>query len=239
MGIKRWEEYQKFFQLIILRYLVVWFSIVPVIAGLVSQLPDPLPVNILGNIHNIELTLPFHWQLLWISSLFFVIALGLYTAFCPSFIHKYNNFSDYSSYKHHPRWLAREAHSLLRIANKEQKLKLVNRLETKMYIRRLEKDIDFDLIEEPEVQEDQTIIKFKVERASYEFGMPINDRDNEETEKDIFYELFGRYSESRISIRLIIMILLILSFCSFIAVLLQHIYSGGLFAYHWLLGFIS
>ncbi|MGG2296791.1 hypothetical protein ACQUZQ_00455 [Aeromonas veronii] len=239
MEIKRWEEYQKFFQLIVLRYLVVWFSIVPIIAGLVSQLPDPLPVNILGNTYNIELTLPFHWQLLWISSLLFVISLGLYKFFCPSFIHKYNNFSEYSLYKHHPRWLAWEAHRLLRIANKKQKIKLIKRLETKGYIDRIEQNIDCDLIKDPEVKEEQTIIKFKVDNVSYQFGMPINGRNNDETEKDIFYELFGRYSESWVSIRLIIMILLFLSLCSFIIVLLQHIYSGGLFAYNWLLGFIN
>ena len=103
MKVDRWEEYQAFFQLIILRYLIVWFSLVPVIAGLVTQLPDPLPVTIMNVTHDIELVLPFHWQLLWLSSLFFVIALAIYKVFCPKFIHKYNNFSDYCKYKHHPK----------------------------------------------------------------------------------------------------------------------------------------
>lgn len=77
MKLDRWEEYQTFFQLIILRYLVVWFSLVPVIAGLVTQLPNPLPVTISDVTYKIELALPFYWQLLWISSFFFVIALAI------------------------------------------------------------------------------------------------------------------------------------------------------------------
>ena len=238
MKVERWEEYQAFFQLIILKYLIVWFSLVPVIASLVTQLPDPLPITILGVTHNIELVLPFHWQLLWISSLFFVIALAIYKVRCPKFIHKYNNFSDYSEYKHHPRWLAWETHSLLKIANKKQKLKLLDRFEKKGYLTELESNIASDLCEEPTVENEQTVIEFKLKNKSYKFGMPINN-SNGESEKDVFYEIFGRYSESRWFARLLIKILLVISLVLFIIVLGQHIYNGGIFAWDWICGLWS
>lgn len=239
MKIERWEEYQTFFQLIILRYLVVWFSLVPVIAGLVSQLPDPLPISISGVQHEIELKLPFHWQLLWISSLFFVLALGIYKVRCPKFIHNYNNFSDYCSYKHHPRWLAWEAHGLLKIADKEQKKKLRDRFLKKKYIFEVEQDTNIELCAEPIVEERQTEITFKVDGTSYRFGMPIIGNDNlDESEKDVFYEIFGRYSESRWVARLLIKIFLGISLVLFLIVLVQHICSGGVFVWSWVSGLL-
>lgn len=236
MKVDRWEEYQTFFQLIILRYLVVWFSLVPVIAGIINQLPTPLPITLMGVTHTIELTLPFHWQLLWLSSLSFVIALGLFKLFCPKFVQKYSSFSEYSSYNNHPRWLAWETHSLLTSANVNQKRKLVERLNEKKYLSRLEVNLDKDLCDKPEVKEKQTIIKFRVDDQSYEFGMPIIQTPyDESSEKDVFYELFGRYSESRPGVRVIIKFLLIISLLLFLVVLLQHIISGAGFVWEWIL----
>lgn len=234
MKVDRWEEYQTFFQLIILRYLVVWFSLVPVIAGLVTQLPDPLPISIMGTAHNIELKLPFHWQLLWLSSLFFVIALGLFKGFCPKFVQKYSSFSEYSSYNNHPRWLAWEAHNLLKVANKKQKEKLFQRLNEKKYLTKFDGSLKNDLCDTPIVLEKQTIIHFKIGKDAYEFGMPITQSDNNQSEKDVFYEIFGRYSESKYSLRLIIKILLIISFLLFLFVLVEHIFNGAKFVFEWI-----
>lgn len=240
MKIERWEDYQTFFQLIILRYLIVWFSLVPVIAALVSQLPDPLPISISGVQYEIELKLPFHWQLLWISSLFFVLALGIYKVRCPKFIHKYNNFSDYCSYKHHPRWLVWEAHGLLKIANKKQKEKLRDRLLKKKYLFEIDLDTDSELCDEPIVEEQQTEITFKLDGKSYKFGMPITENDTaNESEKDIFYEIFGRYSESRWCARLFIKLFLAISLVLFLIVLGQHIFSGGAFVWAWATGLFN
>ncbi|MGB0835570.1 MAG: hypothetical protein ACPGR2_13745 [Psychrobium sp.] len=234
MKVDRWEAYQTFFQLIILRYLVVWFSLVPVIAGIVSQLPDPLPITINGVEHTIELTLPFHWQLLWLSSLFFVLALGLFKAFCPKFVQKYSNFSEYCSYDNHPRWLAWETHGLLNTANSKQKQKLFERLGSKKYLRKLDIDLERELCEKPDVQEKQTLIQFKMNGDSYQFGMPILLSENDQTEKDVFYEVFGRYSESYYPVRFLIKVLLITSLLLFLWVLGEHICNGAAFVYDWI-----
>lgn len=237
----RWEEYQSFFQLIILRYLVLWFSLVPVIAGFVKQLPDPLPINLMGRNYEIGLTLPFHWQLLWVSSLLFVFALGLFKIFCPKFIQKYNNFSEYHSYGNHPRWLVWEAHNLLKLINEEQKEKFLERLKTKNYVKEHVKknsDIDSsqkynkDLCDEPSVEKSQTMIWFKINGKIYEFGMPIIDAENSDVDKDIFYEIFGRYSESYSRIRACIKVLLIVSLLLFLCVLVEHIFHGAYFLFY-------
>ncbi|UDN34408.1 hypothetical protein [Proteus sp. NMG38-2] len=238
MKVDRWEDYQTFFQLIILRYLIVWFSLVPIIAGFIDQLPNPLPITLMGVEYKIELTLPFHWQLLWLSSLFFVIALGLFKFFCPKFVQKYNSFSEYRSYNNHPRWLTWETHELLKIATNKQKQKLVERLNAKKYLTRLKENIDKELCDSPVVEEKQTVLQFKVDNTSYEFGMPIlSSTCNNESEKDVFYELFGRYSESHYIVRFIIKVLLIISLLLFLLVLGEHIFNGAIFVKDWILGF--
>lgn len=240
MKVDRWEDYQTFFQLIILRYLIVWFSLVPVIAGFIDQLPNPLPITLMGVEYKIELTLPFHWQLLWLSSLFFVIALGLFKFFCPKFVQKYNNFSEYHSYNNHPRWLTWETHKLLKIATNKQKQKLVERLNSKKYLTLLKVNINKELCDSPVVKEKQTVLQFKVDDKSYEFGMPIlSSTCNNESEKDVFYELFGRYSESHYEVRLIIKVLLIISLLLFLWVLIEHIFNGAIFVKDWILGFCN
>ncbi|TMO07814.1 hypothetical protein CWB60_07140 [Pseudoalteromonas sp. S327] len=238
MEIKRWEVFKSFFQITILKYLVMWFSLVPVVAGIVTQLPDPLPVNIAGTTHDISLTLPFYWQVLWLSSLSFVGALGLYKTFCPDFIHKYNKYADYTSYQHDPRWLVWEAHTLFKFIDQEQRNKLLKRLKTKNYLtiskEKLAGNQEFST---PSVCENQTIMKIKYDGETYDFGMPIRDHA-EDTEKSIFYEFFGRYSASRGGVRKVIQILLIISLILFLFVLLQHIYHGAVFICSWVNSFI-
>lgn len=167
-------------------------------------------------------------------------SLALYKVRCPKFVHKYNNFSDYSSYKHHPRWLAWEAHALLKIADKEQKKKLRDRFLEKKYISEVEQGVDYELCVEPTVGESQTKITFKVDEKTYEFAMPINENDTAaESEKDVFYEIFGRYSESRRNARLFIKIFLGISLVLFLIALVQHIFSGSAFVWAWASGLFN
>ena len=238
MKINRWEEYQSFFQLVILKYLVIWFTIVPVIAGVVTQFPDSIPIEISSVEYNIQLKMPFYWQVLWLSSLFFVVALGIYKFFCPKFVQKYNNFSEYKSYSNHPRWLAWEAHKLLKIADDKQKSKFVKRFKHKDYLEEITDGCGKSICDEPIVDTKQTYITFMHDNVEYKFGMPILGKENDsESEKDVFYEIFGRYSESRCFSRLMIRILLILSLILFLGVLAQHIYTGFLYFFDWLLNY--
>jgi len=239
--VKRWEDYKSFFQITILKYLVMWFSLVPVAAGLLKQLPEPIPLEISGASFNLHLSLPFYWQILWLSSLFFVIALGIYKLRCPDFIQKYNNYSDYKLYEHHPRWLAWLVHELLKGANGVQRDKLIERLDKKKYLTHLPDQLDFDLSKEPEVEEEQTTIMFRHKQKSYKFGMPIlqhegDDRDLTDSVKDVFYEVFGIYSASNSIARYSIKALLFVSFLLFLFVLMQHISTGGSYVWSWIRG---
>ena len=72
----RWEAYRDFFQIQFLRYLVVWFSFVPAAAAILKDVPKNITLST-SPPTTLSLELPFSWQALWFSSLFFMAALIL------------------------------------------------------------------------------------------------------------------------------------------------------------------
>jgi hypothetical protein len=240
MKVYRWEEYKKFFQITIFKYLVLWFSLVPIVAGLVEQLPSLIYFHMGNKIYPIDLTLPFKWQLLWISSFFFVIALIIYAVRCPRFIHNYNTYKDYQAFSHDARWMSWEASYLIAEADEKQKDKLIERLTTKMYLTELTDANSFIASSKPQVEEKQTVLYFEHKNKKYKLGMPVLNGDGivSDSEKGVFFELFGRYSESRKTERTVILILLVLSLISFSIVLAQHLWSGSGFVFCWIKGLV-
>lgn len=233
--LPRWETYKNFFQVAVLRYLILWFSIVPVLAKPILDLPSPLPLEFAGKIYEINLSLPFNWQLLWVASLFYAIALAIYQIRCPQFIKKYNSFADYTNYSHHIRWLTWETYFFFKLASDKQKREFFRRMWEKNYIDKDSKITASKKVEKPTVMEEQTVFRFSFNNQSYKLGLPPKKgSQHTDCEKDIFYELFGRYSSSRPCSRLAIQILLIFTFVLFICVISQHIYTGAKYVFGWL-----
>jgi len=232
---KRWEEYKVFFQVNIFKYLVLWFTLVPIFAGLIEQFRGPFNLSIGDNNISFELFLPFNWQLLWMSSLCFVIALLIYSIHCPKFIRKYNNYSDYLGYAHDSRWLAHEMENFILSATKDQVKKLVHRLQVKGFIEQLEDDFKLP-IENPEVQSLQTVFYFESGGTKYGFGAPLlkMEKSDSDFETGAFYELFGRFSGGRPIARWAIDLFLWLCLIFFLIAFSQHIYNGGLFVWSWI-----
>ena len=233
-----WQWYKDFFQITIFRYLITWFAVVPLLAKLLGKLPDNVVIQTAkDSIIEIEIALPFHWQLLWLSSLLFVIAFGLYKGFCPNFITKYPDFNSYLKHNHSPRWIIWESVKIIK--SKIALSKFVDRLLTKSYIEEIER-IETETFK-PTVEENQTVLRFSHGDKSYSFALPVltetGEISNDKTliaEKEIFWEVFGRFSSSRYIVRFIISILLILSLLLFGWVLLENIYTGLGYFIEWL-----
>lgn len=221
----RWEEYKDFYQLTIFRYLAMWFSIVPLIAGLLSGLPDPLPINVAGNIYHVQLELPFNWKILWLSSLIFLISFGLYLYKCPPFIKKYNQFSDYLAYCHDKRWMAWLIKDLFE--SKVDFKKFRDRMLEKGYAEKAPKSFQ-KTDQNPIVLEKQTVVYIEVDGELYTSGFPTKGSPEEadEAERGVFWEIFGRYSSSGYGYRILIRVLLLFSALLFTTVLIQNIYVG-------------
>ncbi len=237
---KNWESYRGFFQIQFLRYLAFWFSMVPIAATLLKDLPNPLPITVGGKIIYMNLSLPFHWQILWVSSVLFVISMIVYHIRCPSFIKKYNSYSDYQSYSHDPRWLAWETKNMISTAKVDQIQILHKRLETKGFVDQVESDSLENNGPECEIQPKQTVLYYQSGGSVHQLALPVIKEgiDSLEAEKGIFYEVFERYSTSRKPARWTIIILLMLSGGLFAIVLAQHIYTGGKMVYQWMASLI-
>lgn len=238
----RWERYKNFFQVTIFRYFVLWFSIVPMIAVALSNTPSEINLHFGGQVIAVKAELPFSWQLLWLSSLFFVMALGIYYTFCPAFIKKYNNYGEYLTYHHDYRWMSWEACNLLK--NKIDRNKFTERVLLKKYAIEIDATATEEAknksgFEKPVVEENTTDFYFENGGKNYKLSFPhYIKKDNqpiidEYADTGMFHEIFGRYSESSTFARSLIITLLLLSLALFLIVLLQHIYHGATFFIDW------
>jgi hypothetical protein len=207
----------------------MWFTLVPIFANMASDLPDKITILIGGKDVAINLTLPFHWQLLWVSSVSFVFALLWYYVRCPSFITKYNSYSDYHARSHDPRWLAWEAQRMWGNITCSQQKKFVKVMLEKKFIKKLERCASSTELEKPQKLQKQTVFYFLHKDVPYEFGVPFvdTDVDNELIQKGVFYEVFARYTESNIKSRWCIFILLLISLGLFLCALTQHLIKGA------------
>ena len=242
----RWEEYRDFFQMHFIRYFLGWFSIVPLLYHALQDMPDTIcfPLEwtkrvLPGNPPDwpdalvLKLSLPFNWQLLWFSSLFFFIAFALYLLMCPRFVRKYHSYSDYEACGHDPRNLAWQAMDLF---NKPgvNKDKFIERMSTKGLLSPTTTSVEKKYVA---VTRESSIFYFSHNGKNYEFcAPPMHPHRISYSSPEIcgtFWEIFGRYSELYPPIRIIIRALLVFSLVIVVFVTIQHIYSGLIPVLHW------
>lgn len=234
----RWENYRDFFNITVFRYLVLWFSVVPLLASLLGGLETPVRIPIGDHEISIGLGIPFAWQILWLSSLFFFLALGLYTWRCPKFIKKYHNFTEYHEVGHDPRWTVYEIR-FLKLSG-EDLTDFTQKLKTKMLAK-----VTADAVtEKPVIQETQTIYRYKSDRKNLgetiEVGMPVLNGDGkvlDDAERGLFWEVFAAFSGSRVYTRALVLLLLACSGLCFAFVLGQHVMHGWVYVKAWILPF--
>jgi len=239
LNVKRWEEYRDFFQLWFIRYFIAWFSLVPLIYQVLSDLPDRIEISlewtkraVPGIVFDpptplvLNLTLPFTWQLLWMASLLFFAAFLIYQLKCPMFVKKYNKYSDYLSYGHDPRHLAWEVSYLFEHPDVE-KDKFVDRLEIKKYIARTDQIFDTNKVE---IRQNTTSFYFYHNGVPYEFSAPVRHdapaEIKDEAARGVFWEIFGRYSALDKAWRATIQSLLVSCWTIVAIVLAQYVWAG-------------
>ncbi|WP_277015332.1 hypothetical protein [Flavobacterium lindanitolerans] len=225
-----WQWFRDFFNITIFKYFVTWFAIVPIFAKISESLPKKIhiPVNKELN-YTIHLELPFKWEILWFSSLCFVIAYILYLIFRPNFISKYFSLKYYLEFEHSPRWIVWETQKLIKSSTDLDKF--VKRMSDKGYLS-ITNDSKFKDKELIDVGGDQTYLYFLHNNIKYKFAMPIIKEGKEDegltkiAVREIFWEIFGRFSSSKFKIRLVIQGLLAISLITFTIAFMQSIYSG-------------
>ncbi|RKF18005.1 hypothetical protein DBZ36_12220 [Alginatibacterium sediminis] len=92
----RWSELRAIGQSKLAKSTSIWVFVIPFMAKLIGESKD-LEISLGGKAFVFELGLPFNWQLLLYSSLFFLIGTLTYLCFCPYLIQKYKNYPDFKS----------------------------------------------------------------------------------------------------------------------------------------------
>jgi hypothetical protein len=229
--ILNWQWFRDFFSITIFKYFVTWFALVPIFAKLSEHLPKEIKIQLSQcETYTVNLALPFKWEILWVSSLSFVIAYILYLIFAPTFVRRYFSLKDYKEYEHSPRWIVWESQKLIKSKYVDID-KFVGRMAKKEYIKKTN-DISGFKDKEVIVENKQTYLMFKHNDEEYKFSMPIL-TDNKENEplteiavREIFWEVFARFSASKLGIRFAIQILLIISLITFAIPFIESIISG-------------
>lgn len=219
-----WQWYRKMFNISIFKYLVSWFAIVPIVYSVIEMFD--LKIFELDKL----LKIPISWQLLWASSFCFVIAYLLYCWKCPRFIKEYYSYAEYKKHMHSPRWLVWLSGDIVK--NNHGTDLFVQRMSEKKYIKKIDAGKKINGFSQIEVLEKTTKLTFKYQNNTYVLEMPIVKKgiENENltiiAEREIFWEIFGRFSSANKTTRLIINFFLVVSGILFSIVFSQNIIKG-------------
>ena len=189
-----WHNLDGYFKPIVTRFFITWFATAPLIASLTKNYPNIV-------------VLPFDWWVLWLASLAYAIAFAVHTWRCPQFIKRYPTYSAYQARGHSPRWLVWEFFGCWTAIDEESRAKLANRVVEKNYADVSTEDPKFRA--KPQVLKDGTIFQFPHKGKS--LNLTMKEDAAAEIEKDLFWEIFGRWTSSGVKARLLIWGLLALA----------------------------
>ncbi|MET0013058.1 MAG: hypothetical protein ABW088_05340 [Sedimenticola sp.] len=80
----------------IIRSAPIWFALIPIIAKLLSTIePDKICFSPLSTDLCLSTQLPFNWQILFLSSIFFLVSNILVSVSIPDLVNSFKNYSDF------------------------------------------------------------------------------------------------------------------------------------------------
>lgn len=182
-----WHNLDGYFKPIVTRFFITWFATAPLIASLTQSYPSIF-------------VLPFDWWILWLASLAYAIAFAVHAWKCPQFIKRYPTYPAYQARGHSPRWLVWEFFGCWTAIHESGRVKLENRVVEKSYAKESTDNLEFR--EKPQVYEEGTIFQFPHKGKSYD--LTIKEDAPSETVRDLFWEIFGRWTSSGTKTRLLI-----------------------------------
>lgn len=216
-----WQVLKESFSFSFVRLFLVWFAIAPTVYTVFDGLSGPIYFETAERTIQLNLSLPFHWHLLWVSSLSYFLGFAIYQLFCPSFIKKYSNYTDYKAAGHDKRWIVQEVRSVWNTVSKSSKVhhkKLFDRLySNKKFLKR-----NNEAKEESWVLENCSCVLLEYEGENWE----LCSQEDETFEKGVFWEVQSVHSAQSKRLRSLVRILLDIALSIFSIVVLLYIYKG-------------
>lgn len=109
MNLPTWVDLRKIGSNKTIRSASVWIVVVPIAAKLLDKVEDVVCITILSHPFTFHLSLPFSWNVLFMTGLAFMLANLIYEMYCPRLIKETTNYRDFSDQKRS----AGELHQLL------------------------------------------------------------------------------------------------------------------------------
>lgn len=215
-----WQFLNVFFKPAVTRLFITWFALAPAVVKAFQHLPNPLMVTVGKITYEISLKLPFRWEILWLASLSYAIAFVLNLFFCPGFIKRYQNYNSYTDRGHSPRWLVWEVFRAWKAITKSARQKLFDRLVDKQYA--VAEPTNLLPFAEPSVSQSGTEWAFTHKDKNY--VLRINEGFDSNKQRDLFWEILGRYGACWFVVRYVVWALLTLSALLVLCVVVQNIY---------------
>lgn len=97
MMVIRWSAFNKLGRSKIVRSSYYWAIFVPIAAKVLSAIPINHKLNIPSSSVSLVLGVPFTWELLYYSAVFFALGTLLYHVCCPEIVKAYDKYSDFSA----------------------------------------------------------------------------------------------------------------------------------------------
>lgn len=184
-----WQRLVPYFNPTVVRSLITWFSVAPMFVRVLGDNAGPVEIGIGENTISVNLALPFSWWVLWFSSFLFIIAYVIYIYYCPTFIKRYSNYSEYKAHDHSPRYLV---HELQRAFEQTSNLeKLACRLQTKGFSEAQDNTTLNDVLE---IGPDTTNYYYIFKEQS--LLVRIKSDESEVRQREIFWEIFEPMADS-------------------------------------------
>ncbi|MBN8544260.1 MAG: hypothetical protein J0M34_08360 [Alphaproteobacteria bacterium] len=186
--LKHWQQLRDFFSLGVIKLFITWFAITPVVVKALHKLPDTIFIG--ERSIPIQASLPFSWEVLWVSSFCFFISYITYHWKCPNFIKRYHDFASYKSTNHSPRWIVWELYYSYEDSGGE--IMLAERLIAKNLANVI--DDSSEIFDEPVVEGRGTIWRFLYNGKKYEVCM--SSKEDITSERELFWEIYARWADS-------------------------------------------
>ncbi|MAU65779.1 MAG: hypothetical protein CMF06_02255 [Hyphomonas sp.] len=204
------------------RFFISWFGLVPVVLKIADVLPERIEILSDPRVEFV-LALPFSWKALWIASLLYAVAFIIYTFFCPKFIKMYGSYEEYASRGNSPRWLVWEFFYAWNSITEPQKEILWKRCSEKSFV--IEVSNEAALSNKPEVVHSGTNYIFEWKSKKYQIS--VNESLCATKEKDLFWEIFGRWAGASRRLRHVAWILYYASILIAAGVVIQNVFFAA------------
>jgi len=94
-GHVTWTRLHKIQKLKFVKAMYVWLFVVPMFSRAFEKVNDVATITVFDYTFDLQLTLPFTWQLFYFSAIFFVLGNLCFYMYCSRLIQDHDNYSDF------------------------------------------------------------------------------------------------------------------------------------------------